>query len=180
MTRPRQVRSDLDPSSAGPPDAPEALVRRHGPVVLLLCRRLDPDPDDAFQEIWAKVFGALERFDPAGPASLRTWIKRIAHRHLVDRYRRRRTRGTSADVREIPPIDPTIEERLTTEQRRARLHAALTHLDDPSRRVVVLHHLEGVSVADIAELEGSPVGTIKARLHRARARLMTWLAEGAP
>src|SRR5690606_22014330 len=65
------------------------LVAAHGPAVYALCRRLTPDPDDCYQEIWEKVFRALPRFDPGGAASVRTWILTIAHRHLVDRHRRR-------------------------------------------------------------------------------------------
>lgn len=171
---------ELGRAMAGDDDARTTLVRRHGPSVLGLCRRLDPDPDDAFQEIWAKVFGALPRFDPAGPASLRTWIVRIAHHHLVDRHRRRQVRGEAVPLTQAPPLPTTAEERLSAHQRRVRLEAALQRLAPDARRVVVLHHLEGRSVAEIADTEGCAVGTVKSRLHRARARLLGWLTEEAP
>lgn len=170
----------LDRILAGDPDARAQLVRTHGATIYSLCRRLDPDPDDAFQEIWAKAFRGLARFDPSGPASLRTWLVHVAHRHLVDRHRRRKVRGEVVDIDQIPPVPATVEERLSDHERRVRLEAALGRLPEPLRRIVVLHHLEGVPLADLAAGEGCAVGTVKSRLHRARARLMGWLAEESP
>lgn len=167
----------LDAALAGDEAARAQLVRREGPGIYALCTRLDPDPEDAFQEIWAKVFPALTRFDPAGAATLRTWLSRIAHRHLVDRHRRRRVRGEVVDLELLPPVPATVEQRLSEHHRRIRLEAALHRLPEPMRRVVVLHHLEGAPLSEIAEAEGCAVGTIKSRLHRARSRLLNWLAE---
>lgn len=168
--------SVLTRAIAGDATARTLLVRHHGPPVYRLCRRLDPEPDDAFQEIWAKVLRALHAFDPHGPATLRTWLVRIAHRHLVDRHRRRSVRGVPVDIDEIPPVPATVEDELSEHERSVRLDAALARLPEDTRRVVVLHHLEGVPLADIAAGEGCAVGTIKSRLHRARARLLGWLS----
>src|SRR5262245_52043687 len=80
----------------------EGLVSAYGPMVWSLCRRLGPDPEDAYQEVWEKVFGAVDRFDPAGPATLRTWIATVTHRHLVDRHRRRQVRGEVVELGDVP------------------------------------------------------------------------------
>ena len=170
----------LERAIGGDEAARTTLVRRHGPAVYRLCRRLDPDPDDAFQEIWAKAFRALPRFDPAGPAQLGTWLVRITHRHLVDRHRRRQVRGEAVDLDHVPPVPATVEQHLSEHQRRIRLDAALGRLPEDARRVVILHHLEGLPLADIAAGEGCAVGTVKSRLHRARARLLGLLTEESP
>jgi len=158
-----------------------ALVEQHGPVVYGLCRRLAPDPDDCYQEIWAKALGALGRFDPAGSASIRTWVMTIAHRHLVDRHRRRLVRGTVVPIEDQPLPAPAIgaDERIDGRRRQVRLEAALERLPDPQRRVVVLHHLHGLELTVIAQTEGVAVGTIKSRLHRGRGRLAELLG-GSP
>lgn len=156
----------------GPRDR-EGLVAEHGPLVWGLCRRLCPEPEDAYQEIWEKVFTAVHRFDPEGPATLRTWIVTIAHRHLVDRHRRRRVRGEVVELREIPVV--VDEDRLDAQRRTARLEAALQRLPEGHRRIVVLHHLEGLTLDQIAKDEDVAVGTVKSRLHRARARLLELL-----
>jgi RNA polymerase sigma-70 factor (ECF subfamily) len=59
----------------------------------------------------------------------------------------------------------------------ARLEAALMRLPAEQRRVVVMHHLEDQPVEAIAASEGVAGGTIKSRLHRARARLAEWLGD---
>lgn len=170
MNHARERHIDLDPPT---------VLRAHGPLVWGLCRRLATEPEDAYQAIWEKVFRALDRFDPDGRASLRTWIATIAHRHLVDRHRRRKVRGQIEPTDDLPSIDPAADEQLQARQRRQRLERALKHLPVAQRRAVVLHHLNEVSLAEIAATEEVTVGTIKSRLHRGRKRLAELLAEEA-
>ncbi len=169
-------------ATRGDPRAQRALLEEHGPVVFGLCRRLTPDPEDAYQEIWAKAFAALPRFDVGGRASLRTWLMTIAHRHLVDRHRRRVVRGEVVPLREeaLPAAEGgDADARIDERRRSVRLSAALAKLPDAQRRVVVLHHLHGVPLADLAKSEGASVGTIKSRLHRGRGKLAELLGGSA-
>ena len=57
------------------------------------------------------------------------------------------------------------------------LDAALSRLSDEQRLIVLLHDTEGYKLTEIQELTGVPIGTIKSRLHRARARLREILAQ---
>jgi RNA polymerase sigma-70 factor, ECF subfamily len=164
------VPKDRDARPAAPA-APSRLVNEHGARVYAMCARLAPDPEDCYQEIWEKVLGALGRFDPRGPASIGTWIATIARRHLVDRHRRRTVRGEVVPIAGLPTVDPGADEVLAGRQRRDRVEAAVQRLPEAHRRVVVLHHVHGVSLEDLAAEEGVPVGTIKSRLHRGRIRL---------
>jgi RNA polymerase sigma-70 factor, ECF subfamily len=155
--------------STSPPAG--SLVQAHGPRVYALCSRLAPDPEDCYQEIWEKVLGALDRFDPRGPASIGTWIATIARRHLIDRHRRRTVRGEVVPIGGLASPDLALDEALSRRERQARVEAAVQALPEPMRRVVVLHHVHGVPLEQLAEEEGVAVGTIKSRLHRGRARL---------
>lgn len=160
--------SDRAPDPAAQVDA---LVDAHGPRVFAMCARLAPDPDDCYQEIWEKVIGALGRFDPSGPASIGTWIATVARRHLIDRHRRRVARGQVLPLTGLASPEPAADEAIARAQRHARVEAALARLPEPQRRVVVLHHIHGVPLEQLADEEGVAIGTLKSRLHRGRARL---------
>jgi len=150
------------------------LLGRDGPAVYALCRRLDHDPDDAYQAIWEKVFRHLDRFDVRGRQPFRSWLLTVAHRHLVDRHRRRRVRAVVVPLAEPPEpaTDAAAPDRALDDARvRARVEDAIAALPDAARRVVVLHHIHGQELATIADAEGIALGTVKSRLHRARARL---------
>jgi RNA polymerase sigma-70 factor (ECF subfamily) len=161
----------------GDRDEQARILETHGPAVYGVCRRLAPDPDDCYQEIWEKVFAALARFDANGPAALSTWILTIAHRHLVDRHRRRRVRGVVVSLPDVTDEGPDPYARVSDEQRRRRLEHALSQLTDEHRRVVVLHHIHDLPLEAIAAVERVAVGTVKSRLHRARAELARHLEE---
>ncbi|MCB9742000.1 MAG: sigma-70 family RNA polymerase sigma factor [Alphaproteobacteria bacterium] len=167
-------------AAAGDRAARAEILAEHGPRVWGLCRRLSPHPEDCYQEIWARIFDRLHRFDPDGAASLGTWIGTLAHRALIDRHRRRRARGEALPLGERAAEGPGVEELLHAHGRAARLERALQGLPEGQRRVLVLHHIEGLGLSEIAEAEGVAVGTIKSRLHRGRARLARALVGGAP
>lgn len=144
------------------------LVAQEGPRLWALCRRLTDDPEDAYQEVWERVFRALPGFDLDG-SPIAAWIATIAHRHLVDRWRRRQVRN------EVPLEDePMVVEG---PPRSDDLEEALGHLPDAHRRVVLLHHLHGLSLDEIAANEAVALGTVKSRLHRARAALALALGD---
>lgn len=162
---------ELSAAATGDRTARASLLAHHGPSVWALCRRLADDPEDAYQDAWERIFGALGRFDPSGPAALGTWLHTIVHRLLIDRHRRQRTRGTVIELPDLQSAEPGPEQRLTGKRRALALERALTRLPDDQRRVVLLHHVAGQPIEAIAEIEGVPTGTVKSRLHRARARL---------
>ncbi len=157
---------------AGDRAAREAIVRALGPLVLGLCRRLAPHPDDAFQRVWERVFRALHRFDPNGPAKLSTWVATIAHRELVDQRRRRTRQGHVVQLHDAPSPAASVEADLVSHEQSTALQKAIDALPEPLRRIVVAHHVAGLPLATIALEEDLPVGTVKSRLHRARAELM--------
>ncbi|MEO0604328.1 MAG: RNA polymerase sigma factor [Myxococcota bacterium] len=150
------------------------LLATHGDRLYGLCVRLDPDPDDAYGAVCEQLLRASSRFDPER-GSFRSWSMTVAHRVLVDRFRKRRP--TEPLSGREPSGAAPVEDVVVARRRAERLDQALHRLDPDHRRVVVLHHLHGVPLATIAETEGVAVGTVKSRLHRGRGHLAVLMRE---
>lgn len=159
----------------GEQDAVRALLVRYGPMVWGLCLSLDPQPEDAYQDVWEHILRGLASFDPAGRAAFSTWMYSVAHHRLVDRERRRRVRARieplSGDVADERDLHGALE----ASEGRARLLSAVARLPEAQRRAVLFHYLDEVPLPELAAAEGVPVGTLKSRLHQARARLLELL-----
>jgi RNA polymerase sigma-70 factor (ECF subfamily) len=170
---------------AGRGDAFGSLVRRHEARVVRLAARLLGDADaalDAAQEAFVKAWRALPRFQ--GESRFSTWLVRIVINQCRNDLRRRRTvkhtrplsldapaagDGSVADGVAGRSPDPFAVARGREVER--ALGAALSRLDPEAREVVWLRDAEDLSYEDIAEVLGVPVGTVRSRLHRARADL---------
>ncbi|WP_034594117.1 SigE family RNA polymerase sigma factor [Hamadaea tsunoensis] len=98
-----------------------------------------------------------------------SWVRKVAWNLAISRWRR--ARRLRLRHRELVP--PDVEPPTAGE---VDLTRALGELPAQHRQVVVLHYLADMSVAEIAEFTGSPEGTIKAWLHRARRTLAGLLA----
>ena len=137
------------------------------------------DAADATQETFVSAW--CHRNDLRDPANFDAWLGRITVNACRSMLRKRSRKA----VREIPLIDPVSErEPASTEQpldvRTAAADAfdrAFGRLSIDDRAILVLHHLQERPVAEIAATFGAPVGTIKARLIRARAALESALAK---
>ncbi len=155
-----------------------ALVRHHATPIHALVRRLAPASrvDDLCQEIVMKVVAAIPRFEPGGAARLSTWVLTIAHRHLVDESRRKEPPRVDVDAAfEEPSGQLGPDELLLQMEARQALEFALRALPDAYRRAFVLAVIHEQPLEAVAEAEGGPVGTVKSRLHRARAALASRL-----
>jgi RNA polymerase sigma-70 factor (ECF subfamily) len=158
----------------------DQLVRPHFERLYRLAYRLTgstPEAEDLFQELLIKAFGKLDDLvDIKEPAP---WLARVMYNLFVDQHRRfarqrmlivEEGRLSGDGLAGLPGSDDPAanSERL---QQLTRLDAALQQLSEEHRIVVLLHDTEGYKLTEIQELTGAPVGTIKSRLHRARARL---------
>ena len=151
------------------------LVERHGPMVLGVCRRIAGDPhdaDDAFQATFLVLARRARSIRVEG--SLGRWLfgvaTRVATRARSDDRRRRLRERSGADRLEVVGSDANLTgiERAEVQAMIAREIAGL-----PARfqAPVLLCDLEGTSCEEAARRLGWPVGTVKSRLSRARARL---------
>lgn len=172
----------------GDPRAFTELVHRHQDrVYSLTCRMLgDPqEAEDLAQDVFVSVHRHLPRF--RGECRLSTWIYRITRNHCLNRLKRRvheanareaafRDGGSGAEGFAVTR-PPNPDQALVATEERVRVQAALERLEPTHRMLVVLRDLEGLSYEDLARIAELPVGTVKSRLHRARAALARVLEE---
>lgn len=158
------------------------LVRRYErPVYSVLMRvvRRSEDAEDLVQETFVKVFKALDRYDPERPFA--AWIFTIASRLAIDHFRRRRVQTVSLNVsdpgsgeeRTMDVEDPGLKPDEITSNAEEELQTStlIDSLPEHYRIVVLLRHQQDLSYEEIAEALHLPLGTVKARIHRARALL---------
>jgi RNA polymerase sigma-70 factor (ECF subfamily) len=139
--------------------------------VYAMCGDL-PEAQDCVQEAFVRAWNRRHTLD--AERSPETWVRVVASRLAISRWRRARKAWRAPDrAHETPPpAEPGV------------LHVALTRalqqLPAEQRRAIVLHHLCDMSVAEIAEEIGAPTGTVKARLARGRATLAGLLSDQLP
>ena len=131
--------------------------------------------DGSFEEFYEATYGraALRWRRLRDYQAPEAWVRRVALRLATDRARRARRRA-AALLRLRPPRSPSVE--LSAES--LDLANALRGLPAGQRQAVVLHHLVGLPVEEIASQLNLPVGTVKSRLSRGRAALARRLAPG--
>jgi len=161
------------------------IVRRYQHRVYSLCLRWmhnDRIAEEVAQDVFLALFRALGRF--RGDAQLSTWVYRVVINHCKNRrlYRMRRKtdrheplEGTRRDdddpVRQIPFEGPGTDAGIHRSEAERLVGEALEQLDEQQRHIIVLRDVEDLSYEEIGELLGLPRGTVKSRLHRARAQL---------
>lgn len=157
-------------------DALAVLLRRHQARVWGLAYRLladRSDASDASQEVFITVFRKAHQFRHHSTFS--TWLYRLTVNACRDLARKRVRVPVPADRIE-KPIDHTLDQ---VDQRLA-IEAALKGLLEEQRLAIVLRDLHGLTYAEIAEVTGAPVGTVKSRIARGRLALAAALGEPAP
>lgn len=123
-----------------------------------------PEAQDCVQEAFIRAWDHRAKLDAT--QSPEAWVRTTAYRLSVSRWRKARRAFRQPD-RALEPHHTHPEPNPV----RVALDRALDQLPTDQRRVIVLHHLCDLSVAEIADEVGSPTGTIKARLSRGRAAL---------
>ena len=151
----------------------EILVRRYQRLVATAALRMGTprqEVEDVSNEVFYKVFRSLKRYRPTH--ALSTWLYRITVNAALDR---RRAHRHDAQMDEIPASltdDRPSPHQVADESDRARvLREALGRLPKHYRAPLVLAHVEGLAIEEVARVLNLPQGTIKSRLFRARAML---------
>jgi len=164
----------------------EKLVQPHFDRLYRLAFRLTgrkAEAEDLFQELLLKAFGKLD--DLVTIEEPGSWLSRVMYNLFIDEQRRfaRRRMHTveegflpAGGIEEFAGTDSPERDQQQLEKMR-QLDAALGQLSDEHRLVVLLHDTEGYKLEEIHLLIDIPVGTVKSRLHRARARLREILTE---
>lgn len=169
-----RLTTDLDQSF------PE-LVDEHGAMVLTLATRLtdaSTGPDIA-QEVFLRAYRALDRY-PATQIrhlELRPWLATITRNLVRNEYRRRQRRATTSlnagaeSLADQP--DPGVEEF----ESRDRVDQLLAPLTEPQREAIVLRHIVGLPIREVALTMACPVGTAKSHVSRGLSELRQTLTE---
>ena len=141
------------------------------------------DADDLVQDAFAKAYAAFHQYRPG--TNLKAWLYRILTNAYINTYRKhqREPQQISADApggeddgfsmydrlsgNAAPAAESEVLERLTD----AEVRDALADLPEQYRLAVYLADVEGFRYAEIADIMGTPIGTVMSRLHRGRARL---------
>ena len=135
------------------------------------------DARDAAQDAFVHAYQKLGTF--RGNSAFYSWLFRIAMNAAISR---RRTRGQGAVSRDgsgledvLDPVDPRSDNRpshrMEMTEQQSQVHEALNSLPEEYRTVLVLKEIEGLKYEEIAEVVDCPVGTVRSRIHRARAEL---------
>ena len=156
------------------------LVRRHRDRLWAVALRTLGDPDDAADAVQDALINAFRRARTfRGESAVTTWLHRIVVNACLDRIRYAAARPAVAWADDLdPPSVASDPARQATV--RLDVEAALATLPDEQRVALVLVDMEGYPVAEVAQLLSCPVGTVKSRCARARARLLPLLAPDQP
>lgn len=196
----------IDQARQGDAAASAALLERHrSRLRRMIAVRMDPrlgrriDPSDVVQDTLAVAHRRLPRYLREEPLPFYPWLRAIAWNRLVDLHRQHVRAGQRAVDRErgedwtlgdrsarlladrLCGVTSAPSARLMREELRQRVRAAMLELPEPLREVLVLRHLEEMSVAEVAAVARVSEGTVKSRHFRALARLREILEEeGTP
>ncbi|ONK12810.1 RNA polymerase sigma factor SigM [Streptomyces sp. MP131-18] len=165
----------------GSPDAFAEIVRRHRDRLWAVALRTLGDREeaaDALQDAFVSAYRGAHTF--RGQAAVTTWLHRITVNACLDRIRKAKSRRTAPmpEPEKLETLlDPHESAEVPAERQdlRRQLHTALAQLPAEQRAALVLVDLQGYPVAEAAEILQTPVGTVKSRCARARARLLPLL-----
>jgi RNA polymerase sigma-70 factor, ECF subfamily len=169
---------------ANDPAAVRLIMQRHNRRLYRIARsvvRDDSEAEDVVQEAYGRAFTHLREF--RGDASIGTWLARIVLNEALGRLRRRHQtvdwelienqHEAGAQIINFPlgAAQPDPERTMAQREINEILQRAIDDLPNAFRLVLVARAVEGMSIEDTAELLGILPGTVKTRLHRARALL---------
>ncbi len=157
----------------------DLLVLKYQHKVIALVGRFVKDrseAEDVAQDAFIRAYRALANF--RGESAFYTWLYRIAvntaKNHLVAKGRRPPAADIDAEEAELFFQEQGLTEQATPERELERdqveksLQKALSSLSDDLRAAITLRELEGMSYEEIAEVMGTPIGTVRSRIFRAR------------
>lgn len=160
--------------TSGDREAFRSLVEREQTPVFRTCYRIlgrIADAEDVAQETFVIAYRSIGTY--RGEGSLGAWLGRIATRQAMRRLSQRRDAisidAPGANVASVGGLDP-LGQAIAAE-RSARIRSAVSALSEPYRETVALRFFAELSLAEIAEQTGRPLGTVKTHLHRGLARL---------
>jgi RNA polymerase sigma-70 factor (ECF subfamily) len=174
----------LERTRRGDADAFSRLFARYqGPIFRYAAHMCGRDAaDDVVQETFLAVLRTSGRYDPAR-GTVGNYLFGIARHVVLGRLSFREVTGIDADSDELAGAaigEPTVLDCLTRAETIDAVRAAVASLPPLYREVLVLCELQELTYVDAAAIVNCPVGTVRSRLHRARALLLAKLSAVNP
>ena len=126
--------------------------------------------EDLVQDVFYKILKYRHTY--RGESKFTTWMFSIAHNSKIDHYRKNKYQSDDIEILEsVASDDPSPEDISFQKEKKALLMKALHKLPEEKREVLLLSRFQNMKYEEIAEILGSKVGTIKARVHWALKEL---------
>ena len=158
------------------------LLDKYRQRVYYLVRKMIFDAeeaDDLTQEAFIKAFNNLKSFNFEFAFS--TWLFKIASNNCIDYLRKKRLKTYSMNTpvkqkdgetqQEYPDSNPNVEKRMIQEETSKQIKNAIASLPEKYQQAIIMRHTEEKSYEEISEILELPLGTVKARIFRARELL---------
>ncbi len=178
----QQDQALIERARNGDQKAFEELLKKYKNLVYSIMLRMVRNPqeaEDLTQEAFMKAFHAIHAFNEEYAFS--TWLMKIATNNCIDFLRKKKLKTISIDQPvqhkddefqiELPSGTPSPERVMLSREQRHLIQQAIDELPPLYRHVIVLRHQEEKSYEEIAEILDVPIGTVKARIFRAREML---------
>ena len=157
----------------------EAQALPHLDAAYNLARWLSRSPADADDIVQDAMLRAFRAFDGFRGGDARAWLLTIVRNCWISAGRATRRRGHTLLDDELADSGPDPEETAIQSAHQRRLERMIARLPDDFREVLILREIQDMSYREIAEITGSPIGTVMSRLARSRAMLRDFVKEGA-
>ena len=191
--------SPSSPAEVGPVETPDERDARFEADAMqyldqlyaaaLRMTRNPADAEDVVQETYAKAYGSFHQFTPG--TNLKAWLYRILTNTYINSYRKKQREPQISDGENVEDWQLARAESHTSSGLKSAEMVALENLPDSDvkealqklppdfRLAVYLADVEGFAYKEIAEIMGTPIGTVMSRLNRGRSQLRTLLADYA-
>ncbi len=160
----------------------DELVRPHLIYLYRLAFRFcgnQEDAEDLVQDLMVKLYPRCDELEKVD--RLRPWLVTSLYRMFVDGTRRKKRSPLELIDDEVafyeatPSNRPSPGQELAEDQRITQIQAAFERLSEDHRVLITLHDIEGYRLVELEKMLDVPVGTLKSRIHRARARMRKML-----
>lgn len=183
---PREIETDAERTARFERDALVYVDQLYGAALRMT--RNPADAEDLVQETFAKAFSSFAQFTPG--TNLKAWLYRILTNTFINSYRKKQrqpqTTGHEVEDWQLAKAEAHTSTGLRSAETEAlermphsAVTEALSELPEDFRLAVYLADVEGFAYKEIAEIMGTPIGTVMSRLNRGRNQLRTKLADFA-